>query len=105
CRVRPVLFKKYEKMEADPIWDETELSERDDRSMLILYTTVEGAEAYGRSDDQSLFSRALIRCLDGAAAESSDAGLMNWSVTGISLAARLQTQLDIVNQEYKAAQL
>jgi hypothetical protein len=105
CRVKPSLFKKYERMEPDPIWDKTEMAKQDDRSMLILYTTVAGAKAYGRSDDQSLFSRALIRCLDGAAAESSDAGLKDWSVTGMSLANRLQTQLDIVNQEYKSAQL
>jgi Caspase domain len=105
CRVKPSLFKKFEDLKSEPIWDNTELTKRDDRSMLILYTTVAGAEAYGRSDDQSLFSRALIRCLDGAAAESTDAGLMDWSVTGMSLANRLQTQLDIVNQEYKSAQL
>ena len=105
CRVKPALFKKYEKVEADPIWDKTELSKADDRSMLILYTTVAGTKAYGRSDDQSLFSRALVRCLDGAAAESADAGLMNWSVTGMSLANNLQNQLDIVNREYKSTQL
>ena len=105
CRVKPALFKKYEKVEADPIWDKTELSKEDDRSMLILYTTVPGAKAYGRSDDQSLFSRALIRCLDGAAAESGDARLMVWSVTGMSLANHLQTQLDILNREYKSTQV
>lgn len=105
CRVKPSLFKKYEKVEADPIWDKTEVSKEDNRSMLILYTTVAGAKAYGRSGDQSLFSRAFIRCLDGAAAESADAGLMNWSVTGMSLANHLQSQLDVVNQQYKSSQL
>jgi Caspase domain len=105
CRVKPALFKNYENVEPDPIWDKTELNKKDDRSMLILYTTVAGAEAYGRSDEQSLFSRALIQCLDGAAAESADAGLMKWSVTGTSLAKHLQTQLDKVNREYKLTQL
>jgi hypothetical protein len=105
CRVKPALFKKYEKTEAEPIWDLGEVSRKDDRAMLILYTTVAGARAYGVPGEQSAFSRALIRCLDGAAAEASDSELTNWSVTGLSLAKHLQTQLDLVNREYQVEQL
>jgi Caspase domain len=105
CRVKPAVFKKYEKTEAEPIWDQTELSRKDDRAMLILFTTVAGAKAYGIPGEQSAFSRALIRCLDGAAAESSDPELTNWSVTGLSLAKHLQTQLDQINREYQVEQL
>jgi hypothetical protein len=105
CRVKPALFKKYEKTEAEPFWDLAELSRKDDRAMLILYTTVAGAKAYGIPGEQSAFSRALIRCLDGAAAEASDSELTKWYVTGISLAKHLQTQLDLINRECQVDQL
>lgn len=104
CRVQPKIFRDYETVAVDPIWDTTVLSAEDNRSMLVIYTTLPGAEAYGPPNDQSLFSRALIRCLDGTAAESFDPAMRDWAVTATSLAGHIATELDSVNIEYKRTQ-
>jgi hypothetical protein len=68
----------------------------------LFYTCVPGRKAFGRPGESTVFSQALLQCLDGAAAESPDQ--TNWQVTLPSLAARLQDRIDALNTLYGSDQ-
>jgi hypothetical protein len=74
----------------------------DDRIAPIFYASSFGGEAFGISNDTTLFCRALIEGLDGAAAESLDDGA--WAVTVLSLAGYLRARVDQLNTEFGASQ-
>jgi hypothetical protein len=89
CRVRPAEFSQYESLETSRVWP-VELSGRDDRRAPTTYATVPGALAYGLPAQQSFFSRALIDCLNGDAAEAiEENGAERWCVSVNSLHAEL----------------
>jgi Caspase domain len=68
---------------------DAELSGIDDRNAPIFYATAPGRLAYGFPADQTLFSKALMRCLNGAAGRLQPPD--KWCVTTISLIDALPT--------------
>jgi hypothetical protein len=87
CRVLPSAFKNFEKMNVPDVFD-VELSGRDDRQAPIFYATVPGIKAYAIKNAQTLFSKALLRCLGGAAGvpmPEDATGEVKWQVTVQSL--------------------
>lgn len=87
CRVLPSAFKNFEKMTVPDIFN-VELSGADDRHAPIFFATVPGVKAYALKNEQSLFSKALLTCLKGAAGATlpEDAhGNVGWHVSVQSL--------------------
>ena len=87
CRVLPTAFKNFEKMTVPDIFN-VELSGTDDRKAPIFFATVPGVKAYALKNEQTLFSKALIKCLNGAAGQPlpEDAqGNVGWHVSVQSL--------------------
>jgi hypothetical protein len=66
CRVLPSAFKNFEKMTVPDIFN-VELSGADDRQAPIFFATIPGIKAYAVKNEQTLFSKALLKCLNGAA--------------------------------------
>ena len=105
CRISSRAFSKYETNHASVLWDVPVLNRvRDDRSKLIAYTTVEGDRAFGLKGRQTIFSTALIECLENAAAEPLDCARTKWAVSDQSLLRQLQAQIDVINQRYGSDQ-
>jgi len=87
CRVLPSAFKNFEKMTVPDIFD-VELSGADDRQAPIFFATIPGIKAYALKNEQTLFSKALLKCLNGAAGEPSpedEHGNVAWHVSVQSL--------------------
>ncbi|MGH9970324.1 MAG: caspase family protein, partial [Pyrinomonadaceae bacterium] len=93
CRVLPSAFKNFEKMTVPDIFN-VELSGSDDRQAPIFFATIPGVKAYAMKNDQTLFSKALIKSLNGAAGTPlpEDAqGNVAWHVSVQSLNRALST--------------
>jgi Caspase domain len=74
----------------------------DDRRAPIFYASVPGSLAYAHSKKQTLFSEALLRCLNGEAAVPSDNihGEVQWGVSITSLMNGLTKIFSDVSEEY-----
>src|SRR5258706_503636 len=68
CRITPQEFRQFERMPTYGVFD-AEVNDVDDRKAPIFYAAIPGTAAVGRSGKQSLFSDALLQCLEGAAGE------------------------------------
>ena len=86
CRVLPSAFKNFERMTVPDIFN-VELSGADDRRAPIFFATIPGIKAYALKNEQTLFSRALLKCLSGAAGEPTEdaQGNVVWHVSVQSL--------------------
>jgi Caspase domain len=104
CRNRPAEFSNTELMSTTPVFD-IELSDRDDRRAPIFYAAVPGSLAAGIRGQQTLFSLALLACLDGAAAEPvEEEGGVRWHVTVHSLSEALDREIKELNEQKHADQ-
>jgi Caspase domain len=105
CRLMPDRFRDYEQMETASVWD-VELAGVDDRRAPMYFASVPGTVAYARRAKQTLFSEALLDCLNGGAAELRDEGdEERWVVTHLSLAERLSDYVYELAAESDAEQL
>jgi hypothetical protein len=93
-------FHSSQLMNSTPLFD-IFLTHRDDRSAIIFYSTAIGARAFARRGQESFFSRALIACLNGRAAEPKDG---RWSVSTESLASALQNTLKEFTENLPSSQ-
>jgi Caspase domain len=104
CRNRPAEFSNTELMGTTPVFD-IELSDRDDRRAPVFYAAVPGSLAAGIRGQQTLFNRALLACLDGAAAQPvEEDGGVRWQVTVHSLSEALDRQIKELNRQLGADQ-
>jgi hypothetical protein len=101
CRLPPVDGFKFEEQECTKVFDVPTIRQ-DDRLVIEVRTTLPGMTAWAVPDDQTLFSKALLKCLDGGAAEDS-AG--PWRVTIDSLARGLPYHLDAVAKAFETDQV
>jgi hypothetical protein len=78
----------------------------DDRSAPIFCAVIPGRRATAARSDQTLFSRALIACLNGTAAEriSGDGGSIRWQVSVNSLKDALEREVAALNHQLGAQQ-
>jgi hypothetical protein len=72
CRMPPLYSSNLELEPAQSVFDAAKLTDEesdevvvDDRDAPLFHTTLPGAESFGLNGQQSLFSQALITCLDG----------------------------------------
>jgi Caspase domain len=93
CRSMHERFQQYEQLATSNVWD-VELAGVDNRRAPTYFATIPGAPAYARPGGQTLFSEALLDCLNGAAAEPEDEqGQDRWRVTHHTLAEKLSKQV------------
>jgi hypothetical protein len=95
CRAFPSAFDRFEVLQPSTVF-EVGLSDRDDRSAPIYFGSLPGATAYAQPGGFTIFSRALLECLDGAAGVRR-AGTPLWDVTIGSLAQALDPVVQMVN--------
>jgi hypothetical protein len=106
CRIAPQQFKALQWLNVPDIWA-VELSGRDDRSAPIFFAAIPGTKAYALKGQQTIFSEALIRCLDGLGSEpmEEDAqGQVKWRVNAYALSKALTAQIDELNKKYQLDQ-
>ena len=80
----------------------TQIGGRDDRKAPAFYATIPGAKAYALRGEQTVFSRALLRCLDVAADEPDEDG--RWPVTAWTLNRVLRQHFDAMDPYERAGQ-
>lgn len=107
CRILPSEIRDFERMSTTDVFD-VELSGRDDRQAPIFFATLPGIKAYGVRNEQSLFNKALLECLNGAAGDVYEKpdGDIGYCVTVQSLNKALHrffdelTELPELDQEF-----
>jgi len=92
CRVIPPELGIYQFTNVADVLD-ARLGGVDDRTAPIFYGTVSNTKAYAKSGQQTLFSEALLECLEGLAGTATDEvdeeGYARYCVTTASLSAAL----------------
>lgn len=107
CRVRPDKFSEFDKMGTTDVFD-VSLASRDDRCSPIFYAAISNQAAAAVPGQQTLFSRAILECLDGEAGESlaeGPGGEVRWGVTVNSLNEQLHSsKIDQLNRDFQSDQ-
>jgi hypothetical protein len=106
CRITPKKFREYEDMPTGAFWDIYERLEIDDRVNPIFYTAVPGRTSFGLKGDQTIFSKALLQCLNGGAGMALDDDHQDqerWGISIDSLNATLQYHIDQINKKMPGA--
>lgn len=106
CREFPEELKELEKVEIAAVF-ESELSGVDDRVAPVFNAAISGSQAYASAVEQTLFSLALIECLNGLAGEAgpeNDDGSVPWWVTTFYLSHVLDQRLAALNKRYRTDQ-
>jgi hypothetical protein len=105
CRNLPVQILNFETLQTTPVFDVT-LSTLDDRRAPIFYASVPDGKAGAIPDEGTLFSRALLACLGGAAGQPPDDGAAetrattDWHITYGSLHEALTWHMDTLNRQF-----
>lgn len=100
CRVIPAPVKKIDYQEVSGILS-NDSGGVDNRSSLICYGTVSNAHAYA-SDKQTLFSEALVECLEGlggdTTGEEDEHGNAKWHVSIDKLYAAIEAKGEMIRE-------
>jgi hypothetical protein len=107
CRMRPDKLAEFAKVETSPVFEDA-LAGSDDRCSPIFFGAISNQAAQAVPGDQTLFSRAVLECLQGDAAQAvgeTAAGDVQWGVTVKSLGSTLENgKLDRLNRDHQADQ-
>jgi hypothetical protein len=104
CRVEPKEFSKFEDVRAA---DLTQIMKGahappDERDLAVFYAAMPGERAFAVPGDRSLFSRALLRCLDRDAAAPADhedeLGQVPWVISADSIHIALRDHFDVLSE-------
>ena len=101
CRAYPSQFDHFETLTATPVF-EVSLSDYDDRCAPIYFGSLPGANAYSVPGGQTVFSTAILECLEGAGCTRRAGD--QWEVTVGSLAQSLGRIVELVNEEIGGSQ-
>ena len=107
CRLSHRRIRSVEKSTTAGIWDVDHLDAEDDRTIAAFHTAVPGRKAFGVRGGQSIFSLALLDCLQGGAAEvrcHNPDGTEDWGVSASSLQRHLAYHLARLNAQHGATQ-
>lgn len=102
CSVLPQILKRKEEIKISDIFS-VDLGGVDDRSSPIFHAAAPGAETFSVPGEQTIFSEALLDCLNGAGGKAlpEDAnGVVKWQVSVIALNTALKSQIEVLNQKY-----
>jgi hypothetical protein len=84
CQGAPSELKGFDHLCAPDVWDLPTTRWPDDRCRPIVWAALPGTDAYSVCEESSIFSRALLQCLEGAAGAALG-GSDDWGVTVGSL--------------------
>jgi hypothetical protein len=106
CRNTPEQFEQLAMAQVGSIWDMPRTQMVDDRACPWFCAAEPRGTAYAGKDHQTLFSQALLACLEGGAGTPLDEWDLDrgWAVSVASLAGGLSTHLDLLNAEAGANQ-
>lgn len=106
CRIRPRVFQNYEEMPTGSLWDVPTLAEEDNRIIPIFYTAKPGRMSFGIRGDQTIFSKALLQCLNGGAAvrHYGDGSQPVWQISAHSLISAIGSHIDTINRAVRGNQ-
>lgn len=100
CRNRPSQFNDFERLNVPDLWD-IELSDGDpdhvdDRHAPVFFAALSGTRAYALVGEQTVFSKALLHCLEWATDEPEydPDGTERWPVTSMKLNEVLALHFD-----------
>jgi hypothetical protein len=96
CRTFANEFTQYEWEEIRKIWS-IKIGGVDDRTAAAFFGSVPGDSAYTQ-EDQTIFSLALLNCLDRTAAIGPEVSIPRWRVTTTSLIDALPDTLALINE-------
>ena len=102
CSSYSKVFQKYEWMNTSTVWD-VEQGISDDRRAPTFYAALPGHRAYGIKGDQTIFSKALLQCLDGGASDLNEQD-DQWYISANSLNNALDHYIRELNQTTGAEQ-
>jgi hypothetical protein len=102
CRMRASEAAQYETLEATSVWDLPVLDERDDRVKPVYHTAEPGSPAFCIPREQTYFSKALLRCVEGDGAEKLSGD--QWGITAASLARGLEHHMTVLERQYRRRQ-
>ena len=103
CRVLPERIKDFDRLIVPPVFDRL-LGGRDDRRAPIYYAAVPDSFAYAFPGGQTLFSEALMDCLDGQAGRPPADGDPRWRITTHSISEALDNLIPRLNTLHGADQ-
>ena len=105
CRAAPDSLRDLVSPMTAQLWDAA-LNVVDDRCAPIFYAALPGALAYARIGVQTLFSEALLKCMEGAAAEAveDENGNARWQVSVKMLLGALGGQIAEINVKNSSQQ-
>lgn len=95
CRTIHEAVLAYENELCSPIWN-TAARAQDERQESIFFAAVPGKTAYGLKGDQTIFSKALLACLNGGAGELQNE---EWQVSVSSLNRGLAYHIGLLNKQ------
>ena len=99
CREQPGQLSKFAPLQTGALWD-LETEGQDDRTSPVFFASVSNHVAGAIPGVQTLFSKALLNCLEGDAGDSlgeDAAGNPEWGVTVQSLNEALQSRIADLN--------
>lgn len=104
CRVLPGHFKKEELQTVPAVWS-VELEGEDDRKSAVYNASLAGTQAYAIDSEPTLFGQALLRCLEGAAAQANaESGTTEYFISSFSLSKALPVCIDDLNRKWDGDQ-
>jgi hypothetical protein len=104
CRNLPFQITDFEKLDATAVFD-VELSGFDDRRAPIFHAAIPDGKGFAVPLEQTLFSKVLLECLEGSAAESPETdGEIRWHVSYKSLSEVLHDQLEALSKGFGVEQ-
>lgn len=107
CRLSHRKIRELEKSDNASLWDVGELDTDDYRNVAVFHTALPGRRAFGHRGKQSIFSLALLECLDGGAAEvmrHNPDGSESWGVSLSSLERHLRYHIERLHRPPDDAQ-
>jgi hypothetical protein len=106
CRVQPKEEQNFAPRNTSAVFDR-DLAGQDDRRSPVFYSSISNTAANAVPGRQTLFSMALLECLQGAGADSlgeDEGGNDIWGVSVNSLDRAMKLKIDELNREHQADQ-
>lgn len=106
CRIAPSEFKASEWLNVPDLWA-PDRNGPDDRLTALFFAAIPGTKAYALRLQQSVFSQALFKCLEGSGGEPMEEdvqGQVTWRVNVYSLARALDVEIGKLNEQLKCNQ-
>jgi len=115
CRILPAGLRKFQNLSPSPVFDVEEGGADDTRAPIvpdnrrapIFFGAIPGTKSQAVPGDQTIFSKALLECLDRVAAKAyddNDDGNVKWYISLSKLIEVLDERIEALNKRYGSKQ-